>query len=56
MATEAVEARGRAVARSAARAAERFPERVAIRRRQEEIIPLGQSARPAGRHPFARRA
>jgi long-chain acyl-CoA synthetase len=38
MATEVVEARGRTVARAAARAAERFPERVAIRRR-EEIIP-----------------
>jgi long-chain acyl-CoA synthetase len=43
MATEAVEARGRTVSRSATRAAERFPERVAIRRRQEEIIPWARA-------------
>jgi hypothetical protein len=35
MATEAVDARGRAVARSAARAAERHVERVAIRHRED---------------------
>jgi hypothetical protein len=35
MATEAVEARGTAVARSAARAAERHAERVAIRHRED---------------------
>jgi hypothetical protein len=35
MATEAVEARGNTVARAAASAAERHPERIAIRHRQD---------------------